>query len=100
MVGYFVIEALLRLLRAAVRRAVLDFRRESGQLRIGAEVLAQATDVLNGDENAVPLRVIQLEVFGSGAIIRLKHPCTDVPADAVGGVDNQLARLKWRGELS
>lgn len=79
---------------------MLDFRRQSGQLRIGAEVLAQATDVLNGDENAVPLGVIQLEVFRSGAIVRLKHPGTNVPANAVGRVDNQLARLKWRGELS
>jgi hypothetical protein len=79
---------------------VLDFRGESGQLSVCAEVLAEATDMLNGHENAVPLSVIQLEVFGSGAIIGLEHPGTDVPADAMGGMDNQFARLKWGGELS
>jgi hypothetical protein len=79
---------------------VLDFRGKSGQLRVDAEVLAQATDVFDGDENPMPLSVIELEVFGPGAIIRLKHPGTHVPADAMGGMDNQFARLKWRGELS
>jgi hypothetical protein len=94
------IEALLRLLGTAVGCAVLDFRGESSQLGICADVLAQATDVFDGDENAMSLGVVQLEVFGSGAIISLKHPGTHVPADAMGGMDNQFARLKWRGELS
>ena len=94
------IGALLRLLRTAIGCAVLDFRGQSRQGSVCAEVLAQATDVLNGDENSVSLRVIQLQVFGSGAIVGLKHPGTHVPADAVGGVNNQLARLKWRGEPS
>jgi len=79
---------------------VLDFRGKPSQLRVCAEVLAQATDVFDRDENPVPLSVIKLEVLGSGAIIGLKHPGTHVPADAMGGMDNQFARLKWRGELS
>ena len=79
---------------------MLDLRGESGQLSVRAEVLGQATDVFNGDENPVSLGVIELEVFGSGAIVGLKHPGTHVPADAMCGMDNQFARLKWRGELS
>lgn len=79
---------------------MLDFRGESSQLGVCAEVLAQAADVFDGDENPMPLGVLKLKVFGSGAIIRLKHPGTRVPTDAVSGVDNQLARLKWRGKLS
>lgn len=79
---------------------MLDFRGESGQLSVCAEVLAQAADVFNGDENAMSFCVIQLEVFGSTAIVGLKHPGTHVSADAMGGMDNQLARLKWRGEPS
>lgn len=79
---------------------MLDFRRQSRECGVCAVVLAQATDMFNGDENSVPLRVIQLQVFSSGAIVGLKHPGAHVPADAVGGMDNQLARLKWRGELS
>ena len=79
---------------------MLDFRGESGELRVGAEVLAQATDVLDRHENAVSLGVIQLEVLRSGAIVRLKHPGTHVPANAMGGMDNQFAGLKWGCELS
>ena len=74
---------------------MLDFGGESGQLRIGAEMLAQATDVFDRNENSMALGVIELKVLSSGAIVRLKHPGTDVSADAVGGMDNQLARLKW-----
>jgi len=79
---------------------MLDFRGESGQLSVCAEVLGQAADVFNGHEDSVPFRVIQLKVFGSAAIVGLKHTGAHVSADAMGGMDNQLARLKWRGELS
>jgi len=79
---------------------VLDLGGEPSQLCIGAEVLAQATDVFDRNENSMPLGIIELKVLSSGAIVRLQHPGTDVAADAVGGMDNQFARLKWRGELS
>lgn len=79
---------------------MLDFRGKAGQLGVCAEVLAEATDVFNRNENTVSLGVVQLKVFRSGAIIRLQHPSTNVSADAVSGMDNQFAGLKWRGELS
>ena len=72
---------------------MLDLGRESGQLGVCAEVLAQTTDMFDRHENPVPLRIIQLEVLGAGAIVRLKRSGTNVPADAMSRMDNQFARL-------
>lgn len=79
---------------------MLDLGRESGELGVRTKVLAQTTDVFDWHENPMPLGIIQLKVLSGGAIVRPKRPGPNVPADAVSRMDNQFARLKWRGELS
>jgi len=78
---------------------VLDLGGETGQRCVGADVLGQAADVFDRNENSLPLRIIQLEVLGTAAIVCLQQARTYIATDTVGGVDNQLARLEWRGEL-
>jgi hypothetical protein len=78
---------------------VLDLGCETGQRCVGADVLGQAADVFNRNENSLPLRIIQLEVLGTAAIVCLQQTRTHIATDTMGGVDNQFARLEWRGEL-
>lgn len=78
---------------------MLDLGCETGQRCFGADVLGQATDVFDRNENSLPLRIIQLEVLGTAAIVGLQQTRTHIATDTVGGVDNQFARLEWRGKL-
>src|SRR5438445_11014528 len=74
-------------LEAAVGRAALHFGVEPGQGNVVAHVLAQPADVFDRDEDAVALRILELQELGGGPVRAFHLTGPGIPAQSVGGME-------------
>ena len=56
--------------------------------------------MFDGHEDAMALGVVELKILGACAVGRLEKPGSDVTAEAMSGMKNQLTGVEWGDELS
>ncbi len=92
-------EPLSGFLEPAVRRAALHFGVEPRQGDIVADVFTQAADVLDRYEDAVTLRILELQELGRCPISAFHLAGPLISAQPVSGMDDQLAWREGGSEL-
>jgi hypothetical protein len=86
-------------LEPAVGRAALHFRVEPRQRDVVADVFAQAADVFDRYEDAITLRILELQELGGCPVCTFHLAGPLIPAQSVGGMDDKLAGREGGSEL-
>src|ERR1700680_446851 len=88
-----------RFLEATVGRASLHFGVEPGKSDVVADVFTQPADVFNGHEDAIALRILEVQVLARRSIRCFQLARADISAKPMSGMQNQLAWKEGGSEL-